>query len=59
MIWQKQNEICFQKKFKSEIILPQDKSNSDIGGCGNGGGHGGGGAFVCGDGVVVVMVFWW
>ena len=55
MIWQKQNEICLQKKFKSEIILPQDNSNSDIGGCGNVGG----GAFVCVDGVVVVMVFWW
>ena len=31
------------------MILPQDKSNSDIGGCGNGGGHSSGGAFVCGD----------
>ena len=44
--------------------MPQNVSNSDIGGCGNGGGHGdcgddggsGGGACVCGDGVLVVML---
>ena len=42
-IWQKQNKVCFHKKFEIVIILPQNISNSSAVGCGNGGGDGGGG----------------
>ena len=33
-------KYVFKRNSKSEIILPQDVSNSDIGWCGIGGGHG-------------------
>ena len=64
-IWSKQNKVCFQKKSKSGLILPQNINNCGIGGCVNdgldcdvGGNGSGGGASVDGNGVVV-MVLWW
>ena len=53
-------KVCFQKKFESVIILPQNVRDGDIGGCGNGGGDGdgagGGTSGTSGGAVVMVLV---